>query len=80
MSGYLQTGQLTCHDATGYGIDCAGVGQDGEYRRGVPWPEPRFELEGEIVTDRLTGLVWCRNANLADFPLRGRRRSIMWPK
>jgi len=66
---YLQTGQVTCHDATGREIDCAGSGQDGEFRRGVPWPGPRFEIEGETVTDRLTGLAWCHNANLAEFPL-----------
>ncbi|MEA2079566.1 MAG: DUF1566 domain-containing protein [Pseudomonadota bacterium] len=66
---YLQTGQVTCHDATRREIDCAGCGQDGEFRRGVPWPGPRFENEGKTVTDRLTGLVWCRNANLAEFPL-----------
>jgi len=68
-TGYLQTGQVTCHDATGREIDCAGSGQDGEFRRGVPWPGPRFEIEGETVTDRLTGLAWCHNANLAEFPL-----------
>ena len=69
VTGYLQTGQVTCHDPTGRLIDCAGSGHDGESRRGVPWPEPRFELEGDIITDRLTGLIWCRNANLAEFPL-----------
>lgn len=71
MSGrrYLQTGQVTCHDASGYEIACAGSGQDGESRRGVPWPSPRFETERETVTDRLTGLVWCHNANLAEFPM-----------
>ncbi len=66
---YLQTGQVTCHDATGREIDCAGSGQDSEFRHGVPWPGPRFEIEGETVTDRLTDLNWCRNANCAEFPL-----------
>ena len=68
-AGYLQTGQVTCHDAAGCLIDCAGSGQDGAFQRGAPWPEPRFNIEGEGVRDRLTGLVWCRNANLAEFPL-----------
>jgi len=68
-TGYLQTGQVTCHNASGYRIDCAGGGQDGTFQRGIPWPQPRFNIEGESVTDRLTGLVWCRNANLAEFPL-----------
>jgi len=68
-SGYLQTGQVTCHNATGCGIDCSGTGQDGEFRRGSPWPASRFEIRDEMVIDRLTGLGWCRNANLAEFPL-----------
>ncbi len=68
-AGYIHTGQLTCHDATGGRIDCAGSGQDCAFRRGAPWPEPRFDIEGESVTDRLTGLVWHRNANLAEFPM-----------
>ena len=28
MSAYLQTGQITCHDAGGNMIDCTGSGQD----------------------------------------------------
>lgn len=50
-------------------IECAGSGQDGECRRGVPWSQPRFEAEGATVRDRLTGLGWCRNAGLAEFSL-----------
>jgi len=68
-TGYLQTGQVTCHDATGCRIDCTGSGQDGAFQQGALWPEPRFNIEGESVKDRLTGLVWHRNANLAEFPL-----------
>ncbi|HED19370.1 MAG TPA: DUF1566 domain-containing protein [Gammaproteobacteria bacterium] len=66
---YLQTGQATCHDAGGRETECAGSGQDSEFRCGVPWPEARFKIKQETVTDRLTGLTWCRNANLAEFPL-----------
>ena len=37
---------------------------DGDLRAGKPWPVPRFEQNGDgTVTDRLTGLVWTRNAN-----------------
>ncbi|MEW6584165.1 MAG: DUF1566 domain-containing protein [Nitrospirota bacterium] len=67
--GYLQTGQATCHDTTGREISCAGSGQDAEYKKGVPWPQPRFGQMGAVVLDRLTGLVWTQNANLAEFPL-----------
>jgi hypothetical protein len=67
---YLQTGQITCHDAAGREICCRGGGQDAEFRRGAIWPIPRFEPSDEVVLDRLTGLTWTRNANLAAFPLR----------
>ena len=50
-------------------IDCTGSGQDADFRSGVSWPAPRFELLDDVVVDRLTGLVWTRNANMAEFPL-----------
>ena len=59
------TGQRTCYDARGQRIPCSGTGQDGELRSGIPWPEPRFEVRGEVVRDRLTGLYWTRKADLA---------------
>lgn len=68
-SAYLQTGQTTCHDSEGRIIACTGSGQDAEFRKGTVWPEPRFEPEEDTATDRLTGLVWCRNASLTEFPL-----------
>lgn len=68
-AGYLQTGQITCHDASGCRIDCTGSGQDGAFQRGTSWPEPRFNIDGECVTDQLTSLVWHRNASPAEFPL-----------
>jgi hypothetical protein len=67
--GYLATGQVTCHATAGHEIPCGGSGQDAEYRRGIPWPQPRFELQGEIALDRLTGLVWTRDANPGEFPM-----------
>lgn len=65
----LHTGQVTCHDAAGREIMCAGSGQDAEFRRGLPWPVPRFETQGEVVLDRLTGLAWTRNANPGELPM-----------
>lgn len=62
------TGQDRCYGVAGREIPCAGSGQDGEIRFGRPWPDKRFLEEGETVLDRLTGLVWCRNANLNEFP------------
>ena len=69
MSTCLQTGQITCHDARGRMIDCIGSGQDADFKNGVSWPAERFDLLDETVLDRLTGLVWARNANMSEFPM-----------
>jgi len=38
---------------------------DGYLTRGVPWPDPRFTINSDgTITDKLTGLIWLRNANL----------------
>jgi hypothetical protein len=70
QSNLPQTGQTKCYDSAGAEIACAGTGQDGETRAGVPWPDPRFTpgagAEADCITDSLTGLVWAKNANLAN--------------
>jgi hypothetical protein len=39
-------------------------GDDGALRKGVPWPNPRFtDNNNGTVTDKLTGLIWLKNAN-----------------
>jgi len=58
------TGQNRCYDIEGNVIPCEGSGQDGEFRTGTPWPEHRFEVEGDTVIDRLTNLCWLRAADL----------------
>jgi hypothetical protein len=68
MRHVLHTGQTRCWDASGREIDCRGSGQDGEFRRGAPWPAQRFVVRGEVVTDGLTGLHWCRDATVGTFP------------
>lgn len=65
----MQTDQTQCYSADGNEIDCGETGQDGETRPGAHWPVPRFVTEGETVRDRLTRLVWTRDANPAGFPL-----------
>ncbi|MBF0565047.1 MAG: DUF1566 domain-containing protein [Nitrospirae bacterium] len=61
-----QTGQTTCYDSDGNKIACAGTGQDGDIKAGVAWPNPRFTDNGDqTITDKLTGLMWTKNANLA---------------
>jgi hypothetical protein len=59
-----KTGQTKCYETTGTEIPCAGTGQDGDIQAGVAWPEPRFTVKGDCVTDNLTGLMWTKNANL----------------
>lgn len=61
-----QSGQTACYNDTGAVIPCAGTGQDGDTRMGVPWPEPRFTEPNPpngTITDNLTGLIWLKNAN-----------------
>lgn len=58
------TGQEQCYDVSGRLIPCAGTGQDGEFCFGQAYPEPRFEVIGVAVIDRLTNLSWLRTADL----------------
>ena len=64
-----QTGQTSCYDEQGKELECSQTRQDGRFRHGTSWPRPRFEVDGLVVLDRLTGLVWPRNANLGEFPM-----------
>jgi hypothetical protein len=42
----------------------APTGSDGDLRKGVTWPSPRFtDNNNGTVTDNLTGLIWLKNAN-----------------
>ncbi len=52
----VRTGQITCWDATGAVIPCAGTSQDGDLRRG----EPRaYQDNGNgTVRDKRTALTW----------------------
>ena len=61
-----QTGQTKCYNSLGAEINCAGTGQDGESQVGVEWPEPRFTVSDDCVTDNLTGLMWAKTGNLPD--------------
>ena len=68
----LQTGGRTCFDEKGAPTDCLHTGQDGAYRSGLPFPEPRFEIRGETATDLATGLTWLKSADILD-------AKIDWP-
>lgn len=64
-SRVAKTGQKQCWDGLGKPLaDCKGSGQDGETQAGVAPPNPRFaDNQDGTVTDRLTGLVWLKNAD-----------------
>jgi len=66
---FFASDQNFCFDPAHKRSACAGTGQDGESRAGRPWPNPRFEVTGPLVLDRLTGLEWPKNASLFEFPL-----------
>jgi hypothetical protein len=41
-------------------------GDDGDLQEGVSWPLPRFvDLGDGTIADKLTGLIWTKDANLA---------------
>jgi hypothetical protein len=43
--------------------NCSTYGEDGCYKKGVPWSNPRFTINGDkTVTDNLTGLMWTQSA------------------
>jgi hypothetical protein len=61
-----------CYDEHGVQRNCAGTGEDGEHRKGVGWPLPRFVDNGDgTVTDKVTGLTWLQDANCisTNYPL-----------
>ena len=62
-----RTGQVTCYSQVGVVVPCAGTGQDGDHRAGVVWPNPRFVDNGDgTVSDRLTDLIWLKDATCSD--------------
>lgn len=62
------TGQRGAFGDDGGPLPLAGSGQDGDGAFGVAWPTPRFEVRGATVCDRLTDLVWLREADAAAGP------------
>lgn len=60
-SPVAKSGQVTSYNS----------GDDGNLQKGVAWPSPRFVTNNipaagtNVVTDKLTGLMWVRDASLA---------------
>ena len=63
----LETDQTLCYDASGHVAPCPGSGQDAARPRRIS--AGRFLTRDETVLDTLTGAVWTKNANPAEFPL-----------
>jgi hypothetical protein len=65
----FQTGQKHCYDENGSMISCHDTGQDGDVRSGLLWSNPRFIESDDTVFDRLTELIWIKNAHLPINPV-----------
>jgi hypothetical protein len=59
-----RTGQIVCYNEAGEPVSCEGTGQDGDFRAGVSWPDPRYTVADDCVIDNLTGLVWSKDGKL----------------
>ena len=64
----LATDQIICYDPEGTPVSCDASGQDAENKSNGTHYDQRFQLDGDIVFDTVTGLHWCRNANPFEFP------------
>ena len=48
-------------------INFYATGDDGDLQKGVAWPDPRFNDNGDgTMTDDLTGLIWLQDASCAN--------------
>ena len=65
----LNTDQTECYNESGHLIPCAGSGQDAESTRIRDDQTVRFDVLGDVVADRKTGLVWNQNASPTTFPV-----------
>lgn len=64
----FSTDQTDCYDTGGALVPCEGSGHDGQIRAGRAWPDPRFSVAEDLVTDEMTGLIWPKDAGCGDFP------------
>lgn len=65
----LYTDQKRCYDESGREISCFGSGQDAEFKSDHRLSTERFQVMTDTVYDALTGLTWCQDANVSEYPL-----------
>ncbi len=65
ITGVAEAGSVNL-SATMANYTSYATGDDGDLKKGVAWPEPRFTDNSDgTATDNLTGLVWLKNAYCA---------------
>ncbi|MFW6011652.1 MAG: DUF1566 domain-containing protein [Desulfosalsimonas sp.] len=64
----FKTGQKHCFDETGRIMDCGATLQAESLSAGRAWPNPRFEVQKDTITDRMTGLTWMKRADAGRHP------------
>ncbi len=69
MDRWLHTDQTSCFDEGGNEVDCLRSGQDGAYGPDKRNSGDRFRVTNAFAEDKWTGLVWLRDAGVAEFPL-----------
>ncbi len=57
------THQVDCWGASAGEVDCSGTGQDGE----VVGAGPEYSLDGGVVTDEISGLMWTAATDFSTF-------------
>ena len=66
----LETDQIQCYAQDGQAVPCQSSGQDASFEKNhLPSRSQRFRLLSHAVADELTGAVWSRDANPAEYPL-----------
>jgi hypothetical protein len=65
----LETDQIQCYAQKGQAVPCQSSGQDASFEKIHLPSRRRFRLLSHVVADELTGAVWSRDANPAEYLL-----------
>jgi hypothetical protein len=85
FSGIIQlpgTGQVKCYNwqSPWEEIDCLGTGQDGMYRMGVNWPEPRFTITYRNSAGQCPDPGVDCDGNASNDIMRDNLTGLVWPR